>query len=211
MELWVFDNDGTLYDDFGAGKKFMKILFGHVSQLLGVSTEQAEKEVARLKEKWHTEFSILALMKEYGVSFSEMVENTYLRIKLDECGIAAPDNLRLAVLNSIDARKVVFTNNPSAFARRVLSYVGLETCFIDFVGMEETGFCEKPNPQAYKVVENRHKGYSRIIFCDDSLKNLETARSLGWTTIWCKQQNARPEAGTGHLVISSFEELKRVL
>ena len=183
MELWVFDNDGTLYDDFGAGKKFMKILFGHVSQLLGVSTEQAEKEVARLKEKWHTEFSILALMKEYGVSFSEMVENTYLRIKLDECGIAAPDNLRLAVLNSIDARKVVFTNNPSAFARRVLSYVGLETCFIDFVGMEETGLCEKPNPQAYKVVENRHKGYNRIIFCDDSLKNLETARSMGWTTI----------------------------
>jgi len=77
--------------------------------------------------------------------------------------------------------------------------------------MEEAGFCEKLNPQAYKVVENRHRGYNRIIFCDDSLKNLETARSLGWTTIWCKPKNAIPETESGHLVISSFEELKKIL
>ena len=139
------------------------------------------------------------------------MERTYLKINLDDCGIVAPDTTRLGVLTSINSRKVVFTNNPSVFARRVLSYVGLESCFADFIGMEGTNFCEKPNPQAYKVVESRHKGYNRIIFCDDSLRNLETARELGWTTIWCKPQNARPEAGTGHLVISSFEELKRVL
>jgi len=107
MDLWVFDNDGTLYDDFGAGEKFMSILFQYVSQLLDISVEQAVAEIARLKKKWHTEFSILALVKEYSVSFSEVVENTYLRIKLDECGIATPDNLRLAALNSIGARKVV--------------------------------------------------------------------------------------------------------
>src|SRR3989344_1560974 len=160
MDLWVFDNDGTLYDDFGAGEKFMSILFQYVSQLLDISVEQAVAEIARLKEKWHTEFSILALVKEYGVSFSEIVERTYLKINLDDCGIVAPDTTRLGVLTSINSRKVVFTNNPSVFARRVLSYVGLESCFADFIGMEGTNFCEKPNPQAYKVVESRHKGYN---------------------------------------------------
>lgn len=37
MDLWVFDNDGTLYDDFRIGKKFMERLFnmfpdGKISQ-----------------------------------------------------------------------------------------------------------------------------------------------------------------------------------
>ena len=48
MDLWVFDNDGTLYDDFAAGEKFMGILFQYVSQLLDISVEQAVAEIARL-------------------------------------------------------------------------------------------------------------------------------------------------------------------
>lgn len=211
MDLWVFDNDGTLYNDFGAGEKFMRILFQYVSRLFNIPVDQVPDEVARLKEKWHTEFSILALMKEHGIDFSEMVRNTYLKIELDECNIVAPDIARLSVLSSIDSRKVVFTNNPSAFARYVLSYVGLDDCFSDIIGMEETGFCEKPDLRAYRAVESRQGGFNRIIFCDDSLKNLETARGLGWITVWCKPQNARIETGQGHLVVSSFEELRRIL
>lgn len=211
MDLWVFDNDGTLYDDFGASEKFMKIFFQYTSQLLNIPIDEVPNEIVRLKEKWGTEFSIFALMKEYNINFSETVRNTYLKIRLDECNITTPDIIKLNVLNSIDSRKVVFTNNPSVFARYVLSYVGLETCFSDFIGIEETEFCEKPDPRAYRVIENRHKEFKRIIFCDDSLNNLEIARKLGWITVWCKPQNAGIEAGQGHLVISSFEEIRRIL
>jgi len=211
MDLWVFDNDGTLYDDFGADEKFMKILFQYASTLLGIPVEDVPAEIKKLKDKWHTEFSILALMREYSIDFSEMVQNTYLKITLDECGIIAPDIMRFDVLSSIDSHKVVFTNNPSVFAQRVLSYVGLKTCFADFIGIEETNFCEKPNHRAYKVVEGRHGGFNRIIFCDDSLNNLETARRMGWTTIWCKPKNLNVEMGRGHIVISSFKELKTIL
>jgi HAD superfamily hydrolase (TIGR01509 family) len=211
MDLWVFDNDGTLYNDFGAGEKFMKILYQYVHRLLNIPVDQVPSEVVRLKEKWRTEFSILALMKEYGIDFLEIVDNTYLKIKLEECNIATPDTSRLNVLNSIGSLKVVFTNNPSVFARYVLSYVGLAACFSDFIGMEETGFWEKPNPQAYKIVEERHRGFERIIFCDDSLKNLETAHKLGWTTVWYKPPGMEIKGGQNHFVISSFEELKKLL
>lgn len=211
MDLWVFDNDGTLYSDFGAGKKFMRILFQYVSQLLNIPVDQVPNEVGRLKKKWHTEFSVLALAKEYGIDFSEMVQNTYLKIKLDECNIATPDTTRFDILRSISSRKVVFTNNPSDFARYVLAYVGLDSCFSDIIGIEEMGFCEKPDPRAYKVVERRNSGFSRIVFCDDSLRNLEVARELGWVTVWYKPHNMKSEIGKGHLVVSSFEELERIL
>lgn len=211
MDLLVFDNDGTLYDDFGTGEQFMRIFFQYFSWLLGIPIEHASSEVARLKTKWNTEFSILALMKEHNVAFAEIVNNTYLKIKLEECNITTPDITKVNILNSIKSRKVVFTNNPSIFARHVLSYIGLAGCFDDFIGMEETEFCLKPDPRAYRVVENRHSGFDRIIFCDDSLKNLETARKVGWVTVWCKPRNMDIELGEGHLIIRSFEELLKLL
>lgn len=210
MDLWVFDNDGTLYDDFGAGEQFMRIFFQYFSQSLHFPIEHVPNEVTRLKKKWCTEFSILALVKEHNINFSEIVNNTYLRIKLEECNITAPDIARMNILNSINAHKVVFTNNPSVFARHVLSYIGLSDCFSDFIGMEETGFFGKPDYKAYKVVEDRHKGYDRIIFCDDSLKNLKTARELGWITVWYKPSDIKEiEDASGHIIISSFEDLKK--
>lgn len=211
MDLWVFDNDGTLYDDSGASEKLKTILFQYVSRLISIPVGQVPNKVARLKEKWHTKFSILALMYEYHIDFSEMVRNTYLKIKLDECNIVTPAIAKKSVLSSIDSRKVVFTNNPSTFASYVLSYVGLEACFSDIIGIEEAGFCEKPDPRAYRIVESRHRGFDRIIFCDDSLKNLETAHELGWITVWCKPQNAKIETNQDHLIISSFEELRKIL
>jgi putative hydrolase of the HAD superfamily len=210
MDLWVFDNDGTLYDHSIVEKKFMGLLYEYVSRLLGISTDEAVFEVKRLKEKWHTQFSIITLIREYKVDFSRIIESTYLKINFHECGII-PDASKLGVLSSIGARKIVFTNNPSFLARRVLSLMGLADCFSDFIGMEETNFYSKPDPKAYKFVEARHRGYDRIIFCDDSLENLETARKLGWTTIWYKPQGAGVEMESGHLVISLFEQLKGIV
>lgn len=208
MDLWVFDNDNTLYDSSIVYKKSMELFFQYISKLLGIPISLLSAETARLKQKWHTEFSIIAFMKEYGIDFEETVYNTYLKINLEECSIVAPDIERLEILQSINSPKVVFTNNPSIFARRVLSYTGLIGCFLDFIGMEEIGFCDKSDPYAYRIIEEHYKGFQRIIFCDDFLKNLETAHKLGWTTIWYKPSSSSVEAQQNHIIVSSFKELK---
>lgn len=211
MDLWVFDNDGTLYNDSMVEKQFMRILTQYVSELLNIELNRVPAEILLLKKKWNTDATVLALAKEQIVGFAKFVSDTYLKIKLEECNIVAPDITRFAVLDSIKSNKVVLTNNPATYARYVLSYIGLADCFIDIIGFEETGFYGKPNMNAYKAVENRHRGYQRIIFCDDSLTNLEAARKLGWITIWYKPPNMNSENGKDHLVINSFEELKKLL
>lgn len=210
MNLWVFDNDGTLYDDFGAGQQFMKIFYEYYAESYGNRSGCMVEEVDNLKDKWNTEFSILALMKEYGVDFERIVQETYLKINLQSCNIPSPDLARLEAINSLQGRKVVLTNNPSVFAKRVLSFVGLEQCFMSIIGMEETQFLGKPDAHAYRTVERLYPGFDRILFCDDSLKNLDGARALGWTTIWCKPKSADAQAGAGHIVINSFQELKQI-
>jgi putative hydrolase of the HAD superfamily len=210
VDLWVFDNDGTLYDDRVARARFMEILLRYSAELLNLPVDLASDEIVRLKAKWHTGHPVLALMRECGIEYSDAVDRIYTEIRLEECGIPTPDIRRFDVLSSIDARKVVFTNNPSRFAHRVLSYVGLSGCFADIIGIEESGFEGKPDPKAFRAVEARHDGFDRIIFCDDSLRNLEIARELGWVTIWYRPSggNIQEGPGDGHVVISSFEELK---
>ena len=211
MNLWVFDNDGTLYDDSGTQKIFMEIFSGYSSNLLGVPVQEVSVQLAKLKNKWNTEFSIIALMKEFGVDYSEVVNNTYLKIDLGKCNVSRSDLVRKMALDNILEKKIVFTNNPSVFARRVFSYAGLESCFSDFVGMEEANFCGKPDLRAFKVVEARHPECSRIIFCDDSLKNLDAAHQMGWTTILYKPLSVDSETGGNHLIISSFDGIKGLL
>jgi len=211
LDLWVFDNDGTLYDDSATQERFMEIFCEYSSNLLGVPIKETSVQLLKLKNKWNTEFSIIALMNEFGVDYSEVVNNTYLKVDLEKCNVPKSDSMRKQALDDILAEKIVFTNNPSIFARRVLSRLGLDGCFSDFVGMEETCFFGKPDTRAFKAVESRHQGYDRIFFCDDSLKNLEVAHQMGWITIWFNSKNMKMEAEHDHLVIGSFEEIIRIL
>ena len=211
MDLWVFDNDGTLYDDSGTQKNFMEIFSGYSSSLLGVTSEEVVPQLTKLKNKWDTEFSIIALMKEFGIDYSEMVNKTYLMVDFEKCNVPEFDSVRKKALSEISAEKIVFTNNHSVFARRVLSRIGLDGHFSDFVGMEEAKFFGKPDPRAFKIIEDRHPGYDRIIFCDDSLKNLDAAHQMGWTTILYKPLSVDAEAGGKHIIINSFDNIKDLL
>lgn len=211
MDLWVFDNDGTLYDDSDTQEKFMDIFHEYSSSLLGVPIHEVSAQFAKLKNKWNTEFSIIALMKEFGVDYANVVNKTYLKVDLEKCNIPKSDPVRKMALDDILTKKIVFTNNPSVFARRVLSYLGLADCFSDFVGMEETCFFGKPDMRAFQIVESRHPNYDRIIFCDDSLKNLEMAHQMGWITVWYRPLKAdNGETNGKHLVINSFNEIRDI-
>ena len=209
MNLWVFYNDGTLYDDDSSGKQFMEIALAYYANILGTPRESTPGRLTELKRKWQTEFSIIAVMRECDVSFNDVVNNTYLRVDLEQCGIPNSDPVKRDVLNLLAGEKVVLTNNPSLWARKVLSRIGLMDCFSDVIGMEETNLQIKPNPEAYRVTEQRHKGFNRIIFCDDALKNLGTARERGWLTILYDPAGMRTKQTEGHIVISSFDELRQ--
>ena len=211
MDLWIFDNDGTLYDDSETHKNFMEIFSEYSSKLLGVPIQEVSAQLVKLKNKWNTGFPVIALMKEFGIDYSEIVDNTYLKINLEKCNVPKYDHVRKKALDNILADKVVFTNNPSVFARRVLLRLGLDRCFSDFVGMEEACFFGKPDIRAFKALEFRHQGYTRIIFCDDSLKNLEVAHQIGWITVWYRPLIVDVKTGGKHLVVNSFNGIERLL
>lgn len=208
MDLWIFDNDGTLYDDRQVGQQFSIKFAEYTAHLLAIPTNQVATLVVELKQKWSTDFSVLALAWEYGLDIEQVVNNTYMQLSLNDCGLM-PDDQKAQTLKAIVAKKVILTNNPSRFAHRVLSHLDLTGFFSDVVGMVEVGCKLKPNIQAYQTILDRHPGYERFIFCDDSLINLDAAKKIGWLTIWCKPAHIM-ETVCDHLVVNSFQELAKL-
>jgi len=207
MILWVFDNDGTLYRDFGAGEQFQTIFNRYISEELDIPKSEVDERIKHLKTKYSTDFSLVAVMKEFNVNFSEVVERTYLKIDLDACDVPESDDQKAEVLSRLPGKKVVFTNNPSEYANFVLNRMGLRKYFSDVIGMEEVGFILKPRIYAYKYLQKQHQGYSRIIFCDDRRENLDTAKALGWETALATYINPVHKVVVGHLQLDSFEGL----
>jgi FMN phosphatase YigB (HAD superfamily) len=213
MNLWIFDNDGMLYDDAGIKVNFPKTFLEYFVKVSGIKTEDAFQSIIDLKKKWRTDISVIALVKEYGVDFIDAVNNTYLKIDLDRCGIPTSDDLRSIALSSIKDKKIVFTNSPSIFARRILTHNKLIRHFSDFIGIQETQFIEKPNLSAFMAIQNIFKDYGKIIFCDNSLENLEVAYGLGWFTIWYnpKMEGVDQSIECKHIIISSFKQLENII
>jgi len=176
MDLWVFDNDNTLYGDAEVGHTFFRHLAQYVSELLNIQIDDVSAEILRLKQKWDVKFSVIALIKEYDLDFDEVVQQSYMKVDLKQCGIKGGDQIRWQALNSIIAKKIVFTNNASSFAQYVLSYVGLDGFFSDIIGMKEMNFLPKPHIYGYKLIEKKYSKFDRIIFCDDRVENLAIAK-----------------------------------
>jgi putative hydrolase of the HAD superfamily len=209
--LWVFDNDGTLYDDTLAEASYKEILCSYISNMLKIPISEAWEKAKELKQKWETDLTPVALVREFGIGFSELVEKIHMKIDFNECKIPICDSEKRDSLCNIGAPKIVFTNNPAVFARKVLAHIGLEHCFMDFVGAEETDFRKKTDPEAYKIIEKRYPKFNRFIFCDNSIQNLNTARSCGWLTIWYNPKDeSAPGSATDHFSIRSFKELENI-
>lgn len=204
--LWVFDHDGTLYDDALAHAQMRRLTAEYVSKALGISTEAGAAEMKRLKEKWGTKFSFVAWSKERGTSAEEFIRETYLRIDLPRCVLKAPDTDRRRALERLVGHKVIFSNSPMLYVERVMRHCDLFDCFTDTIGMELLDLQPKPSPRSFEAVERRHPSFRRIIFCDNDLTNLGPARARGWETI-LYQEDATVSVRDGHRVICSFDEL----
>lgn len=210
IDLWVFDNDGTLYDDKLVHAEFARHLASYLAGYLGIPSADAEIVGKQLRVKYSTSSTVIALVREFKLDISEVIERTYLRIDLDSCQVLTKDPERDEALKHIGGRKLILTNNPSVFARRIVERIGLLRHFDDIVGMEETAFVLKPNPGAFLTVMRRHPDATRIFLCDDSLENLDVAATLGWKTVWYSPNNDGNNSVSPHTILRSFSVLPGV-
>ena len=180
----ILDNDGTLYKLRSEFKKdIVQRMVSYLSDRLRIS----EKEVARLRKKlikrYGVESTEFVFWKEYDIPYDEFVNSTYLSINLRKNGITYNKKLR-DLLQKIKLPKSVLTNNPSEFARKVLSSLGIENLFENIIGSRELEYKLKPSSEAFlKAIEFTGYDPKQTMFVDDVPQFHLPAKELGMTTV----------------------------
>ncbi len=130
---------------------------------------------------------------DYGTTMRGLVVNygidpeDYLKFVHDVPieNLLSPDLELGEILAKFTQSKVIFTNSDERHARRVLNALQLESLFDNIIDIQKVSPYCKPQPDAYQAALNQLGGTSsqECLVIDDSLRNLQTARSLGFHTL----------------------------
>lgn len=181
-KLYIFDSDGTLYDDRNAGNQFSMINTDYISQKLSVSKDDVALIIKTIKQKYNTDSATIACIKEFGFDFDDFVSETYLRISLEY--ISVNKNI-VNYLQEPGIEKIVFTGSPRAYALKVLTTLSIHNCFKEIFGMKEIGLREKKDQNSFKFIsENFIKdNYDEIYFWDNEEENRRLGLIYGWIPV----------------------------
>lgn len=184
-DLWVFDNDGTLYDnplelEVAVGERMNEYIASHYC----ISKEDAKEKRRELLKKHNTKYTLIALRQE-GISEDDFIKKTYLSINPVDFGIIPSVELK-DLIGSLAGEKIVLTNNPSEFAGLILEALGIKYLFSQIIGMRERGYVQKPEIGAFDFLGRWLKNDKIVIVVDDCLNNIKSAASLGCATLLAK-------------------------
>jgi putative hydrolase of the HAD superfamily len=182
IETWIFDLDNTLYP--ASSKLFEQVserigLF--ISNYLNISIGKAKIIQKDFFFRYGT--TLRGLMLEYNVKPSEFLAYVH---DIDFSPLDCAKSLEKA-LNSLQGRKIIFTNADTPYANQVLLKLGLKQHFTEIFDIVAAEYIPKPDPQAYKTLIKKHDfNPKKAIFFEDILRNLEPAKQMGMFTVWVK-------------------------
>jgi len=189
VEHIFFDCDDTLYQNDWA-----------TAELLKASIDRYATEELGLPENVAFE-----LYKEHGTALRGLLKENHLSEDLVEHFLEDVHNVPLddigprpklrRIIESLRHRHLwVFTASIREHAERCLERLGISDLFEGIIDCRDVGLITKHSPAAFLVaMEKAHVTEPRkCLFFDDSVKNIRTAKEIGWITC-----SVGRERGTG--------------
>lgn len=182
--VYVFDNDGTLYDCHSEfNKAVTEKMIACIARLTSMSTEQVLKKRQELFKRYNVNYTLLVFSREGIITdIDSFIQETYLSVNPLAYGVK--QNLRLRkALERLNAHLYVHTNNPSVFASKILDCLGIRDLFTAIYGMFENDSCQKPDFRAFQNILKAISPYKVWWYADNEGPNLIMAKQLGFKTI----------------------------
>ena len=135
--------------------------------------------------------TLKGLMRHHGVDPYHFLNETHKLITLPEM-VLQTKRLR-HMLQTLEGRKVIFTNAPRSYALRVLDLLGIGDCFDLVFSVESTKFHAKPSVRGFQILLKTLKTNPKdCVMLEDNLPALMTAKRLGMRTIWVTKKLQKP-------------------
>lgn len=177
---WLLDLDNTLYS---ARTGFFQRVDLKITEYMEAVVGIPPPEVADLRRRYRSEYGVtlVGLMKEYSVDPEDYLPYVH-DVEIED--LVQPDGDLLRVLKNLRGSKFIFTNGSLSHAVRVLDRLGVGSEISGIFDIAFMDYLPKPDPHGYrKVLERLGLRAGECIMADDSLVNLETAKTLGMRTV----------------------------
>lgn len=197
IDTLIFDLDDTLYPPStgvwdAIGDRINQFIQGY----LDLPPESVPVVRDELFHKYGT--TLRGMQIVYGIDPYQYLNYVH-NIPLDD--YLQPNPALRNVLSRIDARMVIFTNSDQNHALRVLDRLGLAGIFERIIDvMDVAPYC-KPQPEAFRLALDilGNPDPARCVMIDDSQRNVDAARELGFHTILVGNHNGSRIAADARL------------
>ena len=201
-----FDLDDTIYPaSTGLWHAIKARMNTYMHERLGVE----EGEIQSLREQYFATYgtTLRGLEAKHGVEPQEFLRYVH-DLPLER--FLSPDPIQREVILSLGTRNHVFTNADSAHARRVLSMLHLDDCFISIIDVNAVAPYCKPMPESFSIAMKlaAEAVPGRCVVIDDLPRTTRAARAHGMFSIL---YGADTPAGDAHAVLKDWRDLPRRL
>jgi putative hydrolase of the HAD superfamily len=187
--VWFFDLDNTLHN---ASKRIfpeMRQTMGeYITRYVGVDRAEAD----RLREQYSARYgnTMIGLIRHHSVNPAHFLRETHEFAQLEAWVHSHAHDL--AALRRLPGRKILLTNAPEFYARRVLAALGLERCFEAVIAIEQMAMFghlrPKPDARMFRHLLARLKLQpGRCVLVEDTLEHQKAAHGLGMQTVWMQR------------------------
>ena len=206
FSAWVFDLDNTLYpvadiyDEIGAR------MTAYIARTLAVD----QAEALALRERYFHQYgaTVAGLAEHHGVDAHDFLADVHDA----DYSVLSPDADLASLIAALPGRRIIFTNGGGGHAERALARLGLAEAFDAIVDIETCGLTPKPQREAYeRLIAQCALDPRQTLLIEDTLRNLEPAYALGFTTALVGQVHPEPRPAYVDYWARDVKELLRDL
>jgi len=186
VDTWVFDLDNTLYPaDSAVMAQVDRRMTEYVMRLLDLDRETARGVQKRYWREYGT--TLNGLMTHHEVDLADYLDFVH---DVDH-SVITPDPVLAGHVGALEGRRLVYTNGSRRHAEKVIDRLGLNGVFDDLFGIEASAYTPKPHLESFQRFTGHYDvAPARAVMFEDSARNLETAASIGFTTVLVRAASA---------------------
>ncbi len=200
MRTILFDVDNTLYPkESGLFKEVDSKINQYLYKVVGIKKDKVNKVRKYYLDKYGT--TLNGLIKHHNVDPIHYLDYVH---DVDIEKYVKPNGILQSFLKNSEFNHTIFSNAYYPYIKKILNILNIENYFDDIFDIIRFGYNPKPLPNPYiQVCREKRLIPERIIFIDDSSKNLLTAKNMGFKTIYINEQ----ENKNFNLTIKNINEL----
>ncbi len=200
IDLLIFDLDDTLYTNSSG---IWSLIRSRIDLFMISKVGYTQENVHSARENFFREYgtTLRGLESVHNIDPMEYLKFVH-DVPIDEH--VFPNSKLNSMLSKIKQRKVIFTNGDRWHARRVTDALQISDHFYKIIDVLDVSPYCKPMIESFEIAFEHLEitETQKILFIDDSFRNIQMANKLGLQTVWVTED--------GHSLNNGFNQIKKI-